>query len=89
MCPENAQYFPQKLAEFSERVKNVMESGRAFTLSKLAVSGNDIMKDIGLSPGPQVGIILNELLQSVLEDPLLNEKERLLEIARRLVKERL
>jgi len=89
MCHENAQYFPQGLAEFSQRVKDVMESGRAFTLSKLAVDGNDIMKDIGLSPGPQVGVILNELLQSVLEDPGLNEREKLMEIARRLVKERL
>ena len=35
-------------------------------------------------PGPQVGIILEELLQAVLEDPALNEKEKLLEIAEKL-----
>jgi tRNA nucleotidyltransferase (CCA-adding enzyme) len=89
MCPENRQYFPQGLSEFAARVSAVMEAGRAFTLSQLAIDGNDIMRDVGLAPGPQVGIILNELLQSVLEDPALNEKEKLLEIARRLVKERL
>ena len=89
MCRDNAQHFPQGLSEFAQRVAEVMESGRAFTVSKLAVDGNDIMEDLGLAPGPQVGIILNELLQSVLEDPALNEREKLLEIARKLVKERL
>lgn len=36
-----------------------------------------------------MGIILQELLQSVLEDPVLNEKEKLLEIARKMLVERL
>jgi hypothetical protein len=36
-----------------------------------------------------VGIILNELLQSVLEDPALNDREKLLEIARKLVQQRM
>jgi putative nucleotidyltransferase with HDIG domain len=89
MCHENAQYFPQGLAEFAQRVNDVLESGRAFTISRLAIDGNDIMKDLGLKPGPQIGIILNELLQSVLEDPALNEREKLLEISRKLVSERL
>ncbi len=89
MCPQNAGYFPQGLAEFAERVAEVLDSGRAFTLSKLAIDGNDLMTELGLSPGPRVGIILNELLQSVLEDPALNEKNKLLEIARKLAAERL
>ena len=89
MCPENAEHFPQGLSEFAARVAEVMESGRAFTLSKLAIDGNDIMRELGLAPGPQVGIILDELLQSVLEDPRLNEREKLLEIARKLSAERL
>jgi tRNA nucleotidyltransferase (CCA-adding enzyme) len=89
ICPENAQHFPVALAEFAARVSTVLEAGRAFTVSKLAVDGDDIMKDAGLKAGPQIGIILNELLQSVLEDPALNEREKLLDIARKLVKERL
>jgi putative nucleotidyltransferase with HDIG domain len=89
MCPENRQYFPQGLSDFAGRVSAVMEAGRAFTVSKLAVDGNDIMRDVGLAPGPRVGTILNELLKSVLEDPALNEKGKLLEIAKKLVKERL
>ena len=89
MCRENEQYFPKALSEFAQRVGEVMEAGRAFTLSKLAIDGNDIMQYLGLKPGPRVGIILNELLQSVLEDPALNEREKLREIARKLAEERL
>jgi putative nucleotidyltransferase with HDIG domain len=89
MCQENAHHFPQGLSEFAQRVAEVMKSGRAFTLSKLAVDGNDILSSLGLAPGPQVGIILNELLQSVLEDPALNKREKLLEIAQKLLAERL
>ncbi len=89
MCPQNAEHFPEGLSEFARRVAEVMKSGRAFTLSKLSIDGNDIMTALGLAPGPRVGIILNELLQSVLEDPKLNEKEKLLGIARKLAAERL
>ena len=53
MCRDNAQHFPQGLSEFAQRVSEVMESGRAFTVSKLAVDGNDIMEDLGLAPGPR------------------------------------
>ena len=89
MCPENAQYFPKGLAEFAGRVGAVMEAGRAFTVSKLAIDGTILMEKLGMKPGPRVGIILNELLQSVLEDPALNDSERLLDIARKLLKESL
>jgi tRNA nucleotidyltransferase (CCA-adding enzyme) len=89
MCQENARQFPQGLSEFARRVDAVLESGRTFTISKLAINGDDIMTHLGLRPGPQVGIILNELLQSVLEDPALNERGKLLEISAKFVKERL
>ena len=39
----------------------------------LKVSGNDVMKILGLSPGPKVGQILDVLLEYVLDDPKKNE----------------
>ncbi len=89
MCRENAAAFPQGLADFAARVHSVKQEGRAFSLRQLAVHGGDIMKTLGIPPGPVVGVILNELLQAVLEDPGLNEKEKLLEIAGRMHRERL
>jgi tRNA nucleotidyltransferase (CCA-adding enzyme) len=89
MCRENAQAFPEGLAQFASRVRAVTEQGRAFTLSRLAVNGDDLMRGLSLRPGPLVGVLLNELLQAVLEDPSMNERERLLDMAGRIWRERL
>jgi tRNA nucleotidyltransferase (CCA-adding enzyme) len=89
MCRENARTFPEGLADFAARVSTVLEAGRAFTVRQMAADGADIMSRLGLSPGPQVGIILDELLQAVLDDPSLNEKEKLLQIAERFYNQRL
>lgn len=39
----------------------------------LKVDGNDVMKVLGIAPGPKVGWILNVLLQDVLDDPAKNK----------------
>ena len=39
---------------------------------------------MGIKPGKKMGIILNELLETVLDDPELNKRETLLEIAKNL-----
>ncbi len=49
--------------------------------SDLAISGNEL-KQLGLKPGPRFGEILDALLVRVLEDPRLNQPERLLDIVR-------
>jgi len=54
------------------------------TTSQLAVTGSDIMKELNLRPGPQIGGILNALLARVLDDPQKNEREYLLDAARAL-----
>jgi putative nucleotidyltransferase with HDIG domain len=89
MCRENARAFPEGLANFAARVSTVLDKGRAFTLREMAADGDDIMSRLGLPPGPRVGIILEELLQAVLDDPSLNEKEKLLQIAERFYNQRL
>jgi len=89
MCRENADAFPQGLALFAERVSDVLSRERTFTVRQMAADGHDLMERLGIPPGPQVGIILEELLKAVLEDPSVNEKEKLLEIAEKLYKERL
>jgi putative nucleotidyltransferase with HDIG domain len=65
------------------RVEAVLAGARAFSLKDLQVSGKDLI-DIGIKPGPHMGIILQELLESVVDDPELNTKEQLLAIAAKL-----
>ena len=48
----------------------------------LAVDGDDLMRALALAPGPAVGRLLEDLLERVLADPMLNERGRLLAIAR-------
>ena len=54
------------------------------TLRQLAVSGRDLM-DLGMNPGREIGSMLSELLDYVIDDPKRNEKE----ILRGYVKEKL
>jgi len=42
------------------------------------------MEELGLVPGPEIGRILNALLEMVLDDPALNRKDLLLEKAREI-----
>jgi tRNA nucleotidyltransferase/poly(A) polymerase len=89
MCEDNALRFPSGLARLVERVQEVRSRGHAFSLRDLAVDGSRVMARLGLPPGPAVGTILQHLLQAVLDDPALNEEQKLLEIAEKLYRERM
>lgn len=39
-----------------------------FTMKQLAVNGNDLMKTLGIAPGPDVGTLLEAAFERVLED---------------------
>ena len=67
-----------------ERVQEEIAAASVFSLRDLAVDGNDVMAELGVAPGPQVGRILNELFERVTEEPALNTRERLLALAREL-----
>ena len=71
------------LLELKERVEKELEKKTALSLKSLAVNGRDLMA-LGIPAGKELGRILNELLDCVIEDPQMNEKSRLLEVAARL-----
>lgn len=52
--------------------------------SALAVDGHDLQRALDLAPGPEVGRLLDRLTEAVLDDPRLNEADRLLAMARAL-----
>jgi putative nucleotidyltransferase with HDIG domain len=74
---------PRSLEPLHERIEAVLAAKEAFGLSDLVVKGGDLAS-IGVSPGPKMGAMLRELLEAVMDDPTLNERERLLEIAARI-----
>jgi tRNA nucleotidyltransferase (CCA-adding enzyme) len=67
-----------------ERVQEEIRAASAFSLKDLAIDGNDVMKELDIPPGPKVGTILNELFERVTDNPKLNTREQLLELAREL-----
>ncbi|MDR2842524.1 MAG: CCA tRNA nucleotidyltransferase [Spirochaetaceae bacterium] len=73
------------LLPFQKRIEKVLEKSRAFSLKDMAVKGHDLI-ELGIPAGKHLGIILNRLLEAVIEDPELNTKEKLLEIAAELDK---
>ncbi len=71
------------LLELKERIKTELEKKTALSLKSLAVNGRDLM-EIGVPAGKEIGRILNELLNCVIEDPEMNEKEKLLDVAKKI-----
>ena len=59
--------------------KEIMDDGDCVSMKNLALNGNDLIA-FGVKPGKAVGDRLKELLSLVLEDPSMNEKEKLMEV---------
>jgi len=76
------------ISQLVERVDKTLKSGRSFTIKDLTANGNDLM-NIGIPGGKTLGIILKELLETVLDDPEQNTKEKLLEIAEKIYQKRI
>jgi len=72
------------LNELWLRVQEEIHSATAFSKRDLKVNGNDIMRALDIPPGPEVGRIQNELFERVLDEPELNQPERLLALAKDL-----
>ena len=80
----NPEIMEQRLAILEETKflhREVTERGDCVSLKQLEVNGKDII-GIGATPGRQLGEILEQLLQQVLDAPELNEKEMLLSLAK-------
>jgi putative nucleotidyltransferase with HDIG domain len=66
-----------RLELFKKRLDEVER--QPFSVTDLKINGNDVMKTLNLKPGPQVGKILIELFNQVVEGQVKNEKDELLE----------
>ena len=63
--------------ELRARIARVAAEDAALRVKDLAVNGADVMRVLGVGPGPQVGRVLARLLERVLDDPALNQKDTL------------
>ncbi len=63
--------------------RRIVARGDATSRATLAVNGADLIT-LGIAPGPALGALLDRLLERVLDDPSLNQRDRLLSLAREL-----
>lgn len=78
-----------QLDSFRKRIAEVIERGEALTLRELKITGNELHSEARIPKGPDMGKVLEFLMEAVIDDPALNTREDLLEIASRFYKERL
>ena len=71
------------LVELKDRISVELEKNNALSLKDLAINGNDLIA-AGFEKGKKLGLILNHLLDCVIEDPEMNTKDKLLEVAKSL-----
>jgi tRNA nucleotidyltransferase (CCA-adding enzyme) len=67
-------------------VHRVLGEHPVLDTADLAIGGDDL-KLIGMRPGPRYGVVLRELLDRVIDEPALNHRETLLELARELTED--
>jgi len=66
------------LTELKERIEILREEQIVTTTHDLAISGHKVVEILGISPGPNVGKILKELLEKVTDNPALNTEKDLI-----------
>ena len=73
------------LSELRRRVEEQLAAQVALDRSDLAIDGRDLIEELGMSPGPALGHVLDELLERVVAEPTLNDRPTLLLLAQSML----
>ena len=68
----------ERIRQLRELYKLILERKQCISMKDLAVKGKDLI-EAGISPGPDMGRILNIMLDDVLDEPDHNNRQYLLE----------
>ncbi|HEU0236406.1 MAG TPA: HD domain-containing protein [Candidatus Limnocylindrales bacterium] len=75
------------LGELRRRIDEQLAAEVALDRADLQVDGGDLITELGLSPGPLIGRLLDDLLERVIADPALNDRPTLLLLAQGALEE--
>ena len=67
---------PYRLRHLKFRIEKVSQD--PVSAKMLKINGEDIIREAGVEPGPKIGFMLSILLEEVLDDPTLNERDILI-----------
>lgn len=71
----------EKLKAVYQVYEQVIANKQCVSLKTLAITGKDLIEEVGMQPGPKIGEMLAKLLDIVIEDPVQNSRENLLKLA--------
>lgn len=80
--PETGSSRLYEVADFRDRVTRILERKDPLSIRDLAINGEDIIS-VGIREGRNVGALLARLLEIVLNNPELNERDALLDIVKK------
>jgi poly(A) polymerase/tRNA nucleotidyltransferase (CCA-adding enzyme) len=63
------------------KLVEIINSKSPLSVEDLDINGNDIINQFDLQEGPVIGEVLDFLLDNVLDDPYINSREKLMELA--------
>ena len=69
------------------RIDRIITETEALAIKDLKVNGYELAEKAGIPKGPAMGTVLTMLLEAVLDDPSMNEKESLLNLAKNFYNE--
>ena len=72
------------IAQLEAFYQNCMEQGVCLQKKDLKVNGKDLI-ELGMKQGKNIGFVLEQLYEAVLEEPELNNRETLLELANKFM----
>ena len=79
---KNPIYFPEKRIDDAYALyKEILAERQPYLVSHLVVNGKDLIR-LGYRPGRDIGDILKQLIEAVIIDPKLNNREFLISEAK-------
>lgn len=75
---------PKEIEALQKRISFIKEQDMALKVTDLAINGKNLI-EMGVTPGPMMGSILNELLEKVIDDPQINNEKDLIALAKEMV----
>ncbi len=74
----------ERVSKWQQLYEEIKEKKQCISLRELAITGSDLIA-AGITPGKEIGEILQQLLEQVLENPELNTREQLLSTVQKYV----
>ena len=71
-------WYAVELDKMDRIIEEERRQGAVVRVSDLAISGRDVIAELGIGPGPMVGMVLSQLLQAVVDGEVANTREALL-----------